>query len=102
MNDESRHSHIVSAAGVVRSADEIQDWFVRELANELRVSPENIRVNESILAHGIDSMHVIAVVARLEDWLGVRFASDPFEDHPSIAELSQSLARRRASQSSEE
>ncbi|MGD9855099.1 MAG: acyl carrier protein [Planctomycetaceae bacterium] len=82
-----------SPSRTTRSAAEIQDWLVAHLASELKITPDRINVDQSILAHGIDSMHVVAVVAQLEDWLGVRFSSDPLEDHPSIVELSESLAR---------
>lgn len=79
-----------------RSAAEIQQWLVRQIAEELKVNPERIDVDQSMLAQGVDSMHLVALIARLEDWLGIRFSSDPLEDQPSIAELALSLAQRLA------
>ena len=73
------------------SAADIQAWLIDALAEELQVAPDEIRVDEPILAQGIDSMHVVAIVAQLEDWLGIRFSSNPLEDFPTIEALAQSL-----------
>jgi acyl carrier protein len=81
----------MSASG--RSAIEIERWLVDHLAEELQVAPETIRVDQPILAQGVDSMHAVAIVAKLEDWLGIRFQSDPLEAAPSIAALARSLAQ---------
>ena len=78
-----------------RTAAEIQDWLVNQLTEELQINRDKIKIDQPILAQGIDSMHAVAVVAQLEDWLDIRFSSNPLEDYPSIEALSQSLARRR-------
>lgn len=75
-----------------RSAGEIQEWLIEHLAEELQVAPDQIKVDQPILAHGVDSMHIVAIIAKLEDWLGVRFSSDPLEDSPTIEALAESLA----------
>ncbi|TWU08933.1 Phosphopantetheine attachment site [Symmachiella macrocystis] len=90
MNDEITSSPNAGQP-TTRSAAEIQDWLLDKLAEELETDRSQIQVKEPILAQGIDSMHVVAIVAQLEDWLGIRFSSNPLEDYPSIEALSQSL-----------
>ena len=50
---------------------------------------DEVRIDQSLLSYGIDSMQVVSFVARLEDWLGIRFSENPLEDHPTIESLSQ-------------
>lgn len=93
MMDENPSSSSQSTSAHRRSAAEIECWLVEHLAAELQVAPETIKVDQPILAQGVDSMHAVAIVAKLEDWLGVRFTSDPLEEAPSIAALARSLAQ---------
>lgn len=79
------------------SATEIQNWLVEQIASELHVPRERIQVDEPILSYGIDSMQIVVIVARLEDWLGFRFSGNPLEDHPTIESLSLFVAQRDAS-----
>ncbi|MCC7337166.1 MAG: acyl carrier protein [Pirellulaceae bacterium] len=75
-----------------RSAAEVQQWMISQLAEELKIDREKIKVDQPILSFGIDSMQIVVVVAKLEDWLGFRFPSNPLEDYSTIEELSQYVA----------
>ncbi|MCA9159238.1 MAG: acyl carrier protein [Planctomycetales bacterium] len=75
-----------------RSAAEVQQWMITQLAEELKINREKIKVDQPILSLGIDSMQIVVVVAKLEDWLGFRFSSNPLEDYSTIEELSQFVA----------
>ena len=75
-----------------RSAAEVQQWMISQLAEELKINREKIKVDQPILSLGIDSMQIVVVVAKLEDWLGFRFPSNPLEDYSTIEELSQYVA----------
>ncbi len=74
------------------SAQTIQAWLIHQIAEELQVAPENIRLDQPILACGIDSMQVVSIVARLEDWLKIRFYGNPLEDYPTIERLSEHVS----------
>ncbi|HUP80600.1 MAG TPA: acyl carrier protein [Pirellula sp.] len=74
------------------SVVEIQQWMIQHLAHELQVDPEKIAIGQPILSCGIDSMQVVTFVAKLEDLLGVRFSTNPLEDHSTIKALSQHVA----------
>lgn len=79
------------------TAAAIERWLVEHLAEELKLPPERIDRNQPIAAYGVDSMQVVALLARLEDWLGFRFSSNPLDDHPTVAALSR-FAESRANQ----
>ncbi len=87
-NLKQRHSTPQTA----RSAAEVQQWMITQLAEELKINREKITVDQPILSFGIDSMQLVVVVAKLEDWLGFRFPSNPLEDYSTIEALSQYVA----------
>ena len=66
------------------------------MATELQISPEKIRVDQTVQSYGVDSMQVVTVIAGLEDWLGFRFGSNPLEDHATIEALAEESARLAA------
>ena len=90
MTENSRPVDVTSSRAP--SADEIQKWLIAQLAQELEIPPDRIRIDRPILSYGIDSMQLVTIIAKLEDWLGWRFSSNPVEDHPTIQGLSQFVA----------
>ncbi|MBC8113577.1 MAG: acyl carrier protein [Candidatus Saccharimonas sp.] len=68
--------------------------MVDKLSERLRIEPTAIRLDEPLVALGVDSMQFVVLVGELEDWLGCRFASNPLLDYPSVNALSQYLARQ--------
>ncbi|MFO0427246.1 MAG: acyl carrier protein [Planctomyces sp.] len=72
----------------LKSAAEIQNWLIREISQELQISSSAVKPELSIPACGIDSMQVVSLIARLEDYLSIRFSSNPLDDYPSIEQLS--------------
>ena len=93
-NDNSQDSD--ATAESVPSVAEIREWIINQLAAELNISPDRINVDLPILSSGIDSMQVVSVVAKLEDWLGFRFSENPLEDHATIEALSLYVANLRS------
>ena len=85
-----------ATAESVPSVAEIREWIINQLAEELKVSPDRINVDQPILSSGIDSMQVVSVVAKLEDWLDFRFSENPLEDHATIEALSLYVANIRS------
>ncbi|MEZ6059377.1 MAG: acyl carrier protein [Planctomycetaceae bacterium] len=63
-----------------------------ELAGELNIPPESILPDQTLLSLGIDSIRVVAFVAKLEERCGIRFSENPLDDHPTITALSQHVA----------
>jgi acyl carrier protein len=83
------------------SAADIELWIIGQIAAELHVHPETIRAEQPILSCGIDSLQVVSLVAKLEDWLGFRFSGNPLEDHFSIIDLSRRAAELSAARNGE-
>jgi acyl carrier protein len=77
-----------------RTEDEIREWIVNQVAQRLGIEPLAVNVEESLVAHGIDSMQFVVLVGELEDWLGCRLASNPLVDYPSVNALSEFLSRQ--------
>lgn len=77
-----------------RSAEEIRGWIVDKLREHTHVDPNDVSLDEPLIAHGIDSMQFVVLVGELEEWLGCRFADNPLIDYPTINALSDFLARQ--------
>lgn len=75
-----------------RDAAEIQQWLVRQVAEALEISPDEIEVDRPVQSYGVDSMQAVTIIAGLEDWLHIRFESNPLEDHPTIESLARFAA----------
>ena len=55
--------------GEGRGAEEIADWFVSRLSQELGLSPAEIDTSLSFAHYGLDSVRAIQLTAALETWL---------------------------------
>jgi acyl carrier protein len=79
---------------VTPTAEQIQDWIVARVAATTGMEPREIDPHEPFTRHGLDSVALVTLAAGLEKWLGYRFRSNPFEDHPTVASLSRFLAEQ--------
>jgi acyl carrier protein len=70
-----------------RTAAEVQDWLIDHLAREKEIPPGQIDADQPILSLGIDSVQIVTMMAKLEDWGGFRFHGNPLEDRATVAEL---------------
>ena len=76
----------------VRTTDEIREWIVSKLRDEIGLDPEEIDFDRPLIALGVDSMQFVVMVGELERWLGVRFEDNPLIDYPTVNALSSYLA----------
>jgi 8-amino-7-oxononanoate synthase len=74
------------------TADQIQDWIVRRLAQVLSVEPEEIDVHEPILDYGLESVEAITLSGELADWLQRKLSPTLWWECPTIARLSERLS----------
>ncbi len=91
-HDASAVSASGSSHDTGRLVAEIQQWMISQLAEELQINRDKMKVDQPILSCGIDSMQVVIFVAKLEDWLGIRFSNNPLEEHSTIEALSHYVA----------
>lgn len=94
ITENSGHSDVPDRTA--RTAQEIRQWMITQISDELHVNPETVTCDQPILSSGIDSLQVVSIVARLEDWPGVRFSGNPLEDYSSIDDLSHYAASMKS------
>jgi len=75
------------------TAETIQAWLIGNLAERLKVSPEDLRTDEPFASYGLDSVAAVSLSSEMEDWLGRRLSPNLLWDHPTIASLSEHLAK---------
>jgi len=80
----------------LRTESEIRQWIIDKLEVRLQIEPAEIRLDEPLIALGVDSMQFVVIVGELEEWLGCRFADNPLIDYPSVNALAAFLASQLA------
>ena len=76
---------------VASPKEAISNWLVNQLAEQLSLEPENIKVSEPLTRYGLDSIDAVTLVGDLEDWLDLELPSTLFWDYPTIDESAQYL-----------
>ncbi len=76
------------------SAEEIQDWLVAQIAEQLDLDPEDIDIQEPISEFGLESIQAMIVVSRAEKSLGLKIPPTLVWNYPTIELLSQRLAEQ--------
>jgi acyl carrier protein len=84
-----------------RSIEEITQWILLRMANELHVTQSEIRVDQPILASGIDSVKTVSLMSDLEDWAGFRFPQNPLDNDPTPTQLAQLVFEEGAKRTEE-
>lgn len=65
-------------------AEAIQQWLVSQLAKQLSLDPNNIKVQEPLTRYGLDSIDAVTLVGELEDWLELELPSTLLWDYPTV------------------
>jgi trans-AT polyketide synthase/acyltransferase/oxidoreductase domain-containing protein len=73
------------------TAEVIEQWFVAELAARLSIDPDSVDVHTEFGAFDISSVQALAILARLEQWLGRRLSQTLVWNYPTIAALAAHL-----------
>lgn len=74
------------------AAAAIQVWLAVQIAERLRVDPNDLDVQQPFFHYGLDSMASVSISGALEQWLERRLSPTLVYDYPSIAALAQYLA----------
>jgi acyl carrier protein len=70
----------------------VQNWLVKQLAEQLSLDPKTISATEPLTRYGLDSIDAVTMVGDLEDWLDLELPSTLFWDYPTIEKSAQYLA----------
>ncbi|NES69936.1 MAG: acyl carrier protein [Okeania sp. SIO2D1] len=87
-NSSSKSSQTATEAS---PAEAIQSWLVAQLADQLSLEPDAIKVSEPLTRYGLDSIDAVTLVGDLEDWLDLELPSTLFWDYPTIEKSAQYL-----------
>lgn len=74
------------------TAESVQDWLVRLIADQLLLPPAMVPVDRYIDELDIDSVDALLITGELERWLGRELDPRVMHRHPTIARLSAHLA----------
>lgn len=77
---------------MIASADEIEAWLIRHLAERLDTSSESIDPCEPFASHGLTSREAVVLSGELEEWLERTLSPTLVWEHPTIRELARFLA----------
>ena len=70
------------------TSNAIQNWLTQRIANELKIAPEQIDVNQPFASLRLDSVFVVTLAVDLEEWLGTAIDPSIFWEMPNIASVS--------------
>ncbi|MBH8563963.1 AMP-binding protein [Nostoc sp. CENA67] len=70
----------------------IATWLVSHLALSLKVSPDEIDIQEPFATYGLDSAVAVSLTGELAQWLGCELEPTLFWEYPNIEVLAQYLA----------
>lgn len=68
----------------MNAVDTIQGWLVNQIAKQLGINPQTIKVTEPLTRYGLDSIDSVTIVGDMEDWLGAELPSTLLWDYPTI------------------
>ncbi len=74
------------------SADEIQDWLIAYLSEQMQVPADSIDVAAPFDSLAVDSATAIGMTGDLEQWLGTTIDPTILYDYPTIEQIADHLA----------
>lgn len=81
---------------VRRSAQEISDWLVGEVARLIEADRAAVSPEGPLVDYLTDSRDALSLAAELQDWLGREVSAYVMWDFPTIASLARHLAEAEA------
>ncbi|MEO1053029.1 MAG: acyl carrier protein [Bacteroidota bacterium] len=76
------------------SKDEIQQFIIDQVAEDTGINKSELDPDLEFINFGIDSIHAIRLLDKLEDWLDITLSPIYFWEYPTISLLSQFLAEQ--------
>ncbi len=82
----------------VKSSEEIQQWLLEHIAEELDIDKDEIDIHASFDRLGLDSAIIVSMIGELEDSLGFDISPTLPYNFPRLDSLSKELFRLSQSQ----
>ena len=80
----------------LRTADEVDDWLVRNFADALHVEARELDPSAPLSNYGLQSVTVMDIAAQLSQWIGFKISPNIVYDFPTINALTKHLAELSA------
>lgn len=78
-----------SQIGRPHTADAIEEWLIRQLAEQLHVHPDDIDIREPFNHYGLESKQALILLAHLETFMGISLTPALIWNYPSIDALTE-------------
>jgi acyl carrier protein len=99
MASQSKNARIkTSTRATAPGVEEIEEWILEQLAGQIGVHASQIDRFEPFAEFGMESIHAMVVVGRLEKWLNLELSPTMIWNYPTIKTLAQRLAQLAAAQ----
>ncbi|WP_016950951.1 acyl carrier protein [Anabaena sp. PCC 7108] len=76
--------HSNSNLSTTTAVDTIQGWLINQIAKQLGINAQTIKVTEPLTRYGLDSIDSVTIVGDMEDWLDAELPSTLLWDYPTI------------------
>lgn len=80
-----------SKPDTMNAVDTIQVWLVNQIATQLSINAQTIKVTEPLTRYGLDSIDSVTIVGDMEDWLDAELPSTLLWDYPTIEKAAKYL-----------
>jgi acyl carrier protein len=80
-----------SKPDTMNAVDTIQVWLVNQIAAQLSINAQTIKVTEPLTRYGLDSIDSVTIVGDMEDWLDAELPSTLLWDYPTIEKAAKYL-----------
>ena len=84
MQVQSSSYKLDDQATATTPVETVQNWLIKQLAEQLNLDPDKIKITEPFTRYGLDSIDAVTLVGDLEDWLDLDLPDTLFWDHPTV------------------
>ncbi|MDJ0580415.1 acyl carrier protein [Crocosphaera sp.] len=92
MQVQSSSYKLDDQATATTPVETVQNWLIKQLAEQLNLDSDKIKITEPFTRYGLDSIDAVTLVGDLEDWLDLDLPDTLFWDNPTVEKSAQYLA----------
>ncbi len=92
MQVQSSSYKLDDPATATTPVETVQNLLIKQLAEQLTLDPNTIKISEPLTRYGLDSIDAVTLVGELEDWLELDLPDTLFWDYPTVEKSAQYLA----------
>jgi acyl carrier protein len=81
-------------ASMTRNQQEVRQWLVEQVAENLHVSQQAVPTDAPVVELGLSSVEAVSLTANLEEFLGIETDPAIVWEHPTIDQMVDHLCTR--------